>query len=163
MLQKSCSLILLIVSLTVIGCSSSTDVLITGNLMKGGEKLTPPEGRQIGVTFYLVSSDDTSKNAPPVGEPYQAMYDPTDGTFKVPGRDGYGVPPGKYRIAISQKLTRDALDKTPKAKKAQRGTAPSITRETDFFESSFGSESSKIVREFTSSQNVTIDLDKPEG
>lgn len=164
MRRKLLALMLLTTSLACVGCGSSNEVWITGTLLKGGTKFTPPEGHQVGITFYLVSTDDPTKSAAAAGEPYLADYDESDGTFKVPGRNGQGIPPGKYRISVSDKLDREAFDKLPKAKtKAiKRGAVPAINRETDFLDSRFGSGTSPIVRNFKASENVTVDLDKPE-
>ena len=153
---------LLVTSLASFGCGSSNEVWITGTLLKGGTKFTPPAGRQVGISFYLVSSQDKNDADAHAGDPYQADYNESDGTFSVPGREGRGIPPGKYRVAISQKMTREAFDKLHKSTKIKPGTDPAVTRDTDFFSASYGPSTSPITREFTSSAKVTIDLDKPE-
>lgn len=33
-----------------------------------------------------------------------------EATFTVPGPDGRGIPPGKYRVSVTQKLKREAVD-----------------------------------------------------
>jgi len=153
-------LTLVVASLTFAGCGSSSDIGITGTLLKGGAKYTPPAGRQVGITFYNVEGQDQDRTAPPSGEPYVAEYSPTDATFTVPGREGNGIPRGKYRIAISRKLTRETFDLMKKTEKPKRGQVP-ITRETDELAASYGPTSSPIVRDLKLSKNVTIDMDKP--
>ena len=36
-------------------------------------------------------------------EPFHADVNPDDGTFTVPGPEGCGIPPGKYRVSIIRK------------------------------------------------------------
>ena len=69
----------------------------------------------------------------PIGEVEMADYDSRDGSFTVPGREGYGIPPGKYRIALVETLRREALDQLKKASKPKRGQQR-ITNDTNFLE-----------------------------
>jgi hypothetical protein len=65
------------------------------------------------------------------------------------------IPPGKYRIAVTQKWTREAFDPSKKQGKKR------ADRETDMLANKFGMATSPIVVEVKQSQNVTIDLDHP--
>jgi hypothetical protein len=54
------------------------------------------------------------------GDVYAARTNETDGTFQVTGKDGKGLPPGKYKITVEHsRKKRDLLggafseDKTP--------------------------------------------------
>ena len=65
---------------------------------------------------------------------------------------------GKYRVAVTQKMLREAFDAAkPKAKPGQK----KITRETDFLGDRFGVSSSPIFREIKGKTEVVIDLDDP--
>ena len=107
---------------------------MTGVLQKGGEIYKPPEGRKLALYFYPMA-DGTSGN--PAGDVEMADYDARDGSFTVPGREGYGIPPGKYRIAVVETLRREALDQLKKASKPKRGQKR-IDNDTNFLEASFG-------------------------
>ena len=87
-----------------------------------------------------------------------AEVDQATGTFSVPGRDRRGIPPGKYRIAVTQKMTRETFDATkPKSK----GGKKTLDRETDTLANRFGVETSPIVREVKGGENLAIDIDRP--
>ena len=65
-----------------------------------------------------------------------------NGAFKMAGRLGNGLPPGKYRIAVRQ------WDPFP---------------QTDRLGGKFGEKSTRIVREVTGKEEIVIDVSKPEG
>jgi hypothetical protein len=67
-----------------------------------------------------------------------------DLTFVVPGRDGRGLAPGKYRIAIEVM----SLESTPAARRINQ---------------MFSRDSSKIIREVKQDETFELDLSKPEG
>jgi hypothetical protein len=71
---------------------------------------------------------------------HAAIFDPDDGTFQAAGRDGQGIPPGKYRIAIEHLRNR-----------------------ADVLKGAYDAERSPFVREVRSAADeVTIDLAKPK-
>ena len=78
-----------------------------------------------------------------------------DGSFDVPGVDGDGIPPGKYRVALILRPGRDRSEKAqdPKAKKADP--------DKDYLNGEFGPENSPIVREITRPRPLVIDLNQP--
>src|SRR5262249_38977381 len=79
-----------------------------------------------------------------------------DGTFTVAGPDGQGVPPGKYRVSVTQRLTREAVNKkNEKLKRSQ----PVFDRDTDMLKDLFG-EKSPIMVEIKDSTAVEVDLGK---
>jgi hypothetical protein len=138
------------------GCGGSgKTVWVTGKLLKGGAAYVPPEGQNVNVTFIGLETQDASGKMVQGGEPYQADVDQAKGTFSVPGTDGRGIPPGKYRVAVVQKLRREALEKSKVPGK------PRVDRETDLLKNQFSAEQSPIVRELTSSCELAIDLDRP--
>jgi hypothetical protein len=76
-----------------------------GRLLKGGQPCVPAEGESFNVTFVPIPPD----GKPPV-DYYFAAFDPSDGTFRPAGKDGKGMPPGKYRVAVEHmKGKRDLL------------------------------------------------------
>jgi hypothetical protein len=151
----------LVLLVAPLGCGrSGNNVWVTGKVLKGGSKYTPPTGQLVYVTFVALEVKDESGKAIMGGEPFTADVDQANATFSVPGRDGYGIPPGKYRIAVTQKMTRETFDATkPQPKKGWKG----VDRETDTLANRFSLESSPIVREVKTGEELVIDLDKPTG
>jgi hypothetical protein len=140
------------------GCGSDNSVWVTGKLVKGGAKYDPPAGQVVYVTFVGLETKDASGKSLPGGDQYMAELDQATGTFSVPGRERRGIPPGKYRIAVTQKMTRETFDAlNPQSKKG----AKRVDRETDTLGDQFGLDKSPIVREVLASSNLTIDLDQP--
>jgi hypothetical protein len=72
--------------------------------MKGGEPYHPAEGESLLIYFAPVDSPDSSHS-----DSYAAQYDPTDGTFEVVGKDGKGLPLGKYRVGIQLMKKKEDL------------------------------------------------------
>lgn len=146
------ALVLLIAPFVAAACGTSDTVSVTGKLLKGGAAYAAPEGQRVGITFYTM----TEAGGPRGSEPYAAQWNPADGTFTVPGRDGRGIPPGKYRVSIVRKWKRDALPEPKNPKKP-------VDRDTDLLKNLYGPETSPIVREVQSSSEMVIDLDRPTG
>ena len=138
-----------------LGCSGGNTVWITGKLLKGGTPYAPPQDQLVTVAFVALEVQDPSGKTVQSGEPYLAEYDPAGGTFTVPGPDRQGIPPGKYRVAVTQRMKREALDAL------KQGTKKRVNRETDMLADRFGLTTSPILREVKTSQEVTIDLDRP--
>jgi len=138
------------------GCGGSGEpvVWVTGKLLKGGAKYEPPADQQVTMMFVAMEIENAEGKVVPSTEPYLAHYDGANGTFKVPGKDGSGIPPGKYRVAITLKLKREALNATKPIQKA-------VDRERDYLDNKFGVTTSPIVRQIKSSTDLTLDLDKP--
>ena len=64
------------------------------------------------------------------------------------GARGYGIPPGKYRIAVVETLRREAVDELKKSSKPKRGeNQKRIDDDTNFLEESFGEKTSPFVRD----------------
>lgn len=66
-----------------------------GRLLKGGRPFVPAEGEAVQVLFVPILPD----GKPPT-DYYAAEVDQAAGTFRPAGKDGKGMPPGKYRVAI---------------------------------------------------------------
>jgi hypothetical protein len=139
-------------ALGLAGCGSSSTIQVTGTLLRGGAAFVPPSDQRLGVTFHAMEVVGESGKSLMAGEPIPALVKPDDGTFTVPGTDGYGIPPGKYRIVVVLKMKRDS---TPK------DTKKPFDRDADVLKDRFSPEHSPIVRTLTSSCNLTIDLDNP--
>src|SRR5262249_27811671 len=86
----------------LIGCGSSNTIWVTGKLLKGGSPFTPPEGRSNQVVLIAMDVKDDAGKTVGNNEPYAAVVNPADATFEVPGPEGRGIPPGKYRISVTQ-------------------------------------------------------------
>jgi prepilin-type processing-associated H-X9-DG protein len=130
-----------------------TGVWVTGQLTKAGAKYEPPTGQFVYVTFVALEGKDASAKALSGGEAFMAGVDPATGSFSVPGRQRQGIPPGKYRLAVTQKMTREAFDAAnPQPKKG----AKRVDRATATLGDQFGLDKSPIVREVRGSEAVTM-------
>jgi hypothetical protein len=105
-----------------------------GRLVKGGQPFVPGEGEVVQILFVPILPDGK-----PPSDYYVAQVDQAAGTFRPAGKDGKGMPPGKYRVAIELK----------KKKKDQ-------------FEGRFDAENSPFVFDVDSrTSEIVIDLDNP--
>jgi hypothetical protein len=141
------------------GCGSGGNIWVTGILQKGGEMYKPPDGHKLALYFYPMPGE---VSATPTGDVEMADYDPRDGSFTVPGREGDGIRPGKYRIAIVETLQRETLDKLKEASKSKKRQNP-IRDVINYLEASFGEKTSPFVRDLTSSAKLTLDMSNPNG
>jgi hypothetical protein len=141
-----------------LGCSGGNTVWVTGKVLKGGAPYHAPEGQLLYVTFVATEIKDDSGKDIPGGDEFMADLDQATGTFSVPGKERRGIPPGKYRIAVTQKMRREAFDATkPHSKRGLKRA----DRETDMLANQFGIDTSPIVREVKGAQDIAIDLDRP--
>src|SRR5947209_9036731 len=76
------------------GCGSGK-MQTKGRILKNGAPYLPAQGEIIRVMFVPIP-----EGAQRVTDFHAAIFDPEDGTFHAAGRDGQGIPPGKYRIAL---------------------------------------------------------------
>jgi hypothetical protein len=139
------------------GCGSGDAVQVTGVLQKGGRVYEPPEGRKLALYFFPIK-DGTSVD--PSGDVEMADYNSKDGSFTVPGRDGYGIRPGKYRIAVFESLRRETRDQLNKSEKPKRGQKR-VDNDTNLLESTFGENTSPFIRDITKSTKLTLDMASP--
>lgn len=93
----------LLVGLVASGCSGGR-IKAKGRVIKGGESYHPAEGESLLIYFAPVDSPDSSH-----ADSYAAQFDPTDGTFKVVGKDGKGLPRGKYCVGIQLMKKKEDL------------------------------------------------------
>ena len=139
------------------GCGRDT-IYVTGVLQKGGEKYNPPEGHKLALYFYPMADGPSGK---PSGDVEMADYDARDGSFTMPGPDGYGIRPGKYRIAVVETLRREALDQLKQGKSLKAGQKRRVDKETNLLEDTFGENTSPFVRDLRSPTKLTLDMAKP--
>lgn len=142
--------LILLVALGVTGCGSN--VRVTGKVSKGGQPVNPVKGMHMAVGFHPVAEADGGKSKEP--DLYAANVK-DDGTFDVPGVDGDGIPPGKYRVSVILSTGRD--------RSGAKKTGNVDTSEKDILNGAFGPDNSPIIREVKSSTYLEIDLDKPVG
>jgi hypothetical protein len=157
MMSRTLGLLMVMSVVCFAGCGSGDNIWVTGMLQKGGEMYKPPDGHKLALYFCPMPGE---ASATPTGDVEMADYDPRDGSFTVPGRDGNGIPRGRYRIAIVETLRREALDKLKEASKPKRGQTP-IRDDTNFLEAPFGEKTSPFVRDLTTSTKLTLDMSKP--
>lgn len=131
-----CSLALL----TLNGCSSGVRyVKAKGQLMQGGSPLKVDAKAGISVLFTSVPPEGEKVTAYPA-----APLNRDDMTFDVPGKEGSGIPAGKYRISVEIK-----------------SLAP--TAEMARINQTFSRTATKIEREVKDQTPIVLDLSKPEG
>jgi len=154
-----CILILALAPLVVFpGCGASGNtVWVTGKLLKGGATYVAPEGQLVSVTFVGMEIQDAAGKKTQSSEPFLAAFDQVSGTFSVPGHEGRGIPPGKYRVAVTQKMSREAFDAAKKTGTIKKG----VDKETDMLAGQFSLTTSPIIREVKTGGQLVIDLDHP--
>jgi hypothetical protein len=131
-----CLLAALAVGLLAVGCSSGPPRFQTrGRVLKDGQPFHPPGDDVIRVTLMPITEDGGR-----AADWYVANFNREDATFRVVGKDGRGVPPGKYRVGVEQVHDRD-----------------------DVFKGAYFGDKSPYVREIHSAADeITIDLAKRE-
>src|SRR5260221_296827 len=83
--------------LTVPACSGGPRLIkVTGKLTLNNKPLPAESKDTIQVAFISLNDEGKSENR------YPAVINKEDMTFVVGGKDGHGIPAGKYRIAVQQ-------------------------------------------------------------
>ena len=117
--------------LLAVGCGSGK-LKLQGRLLKKGEPYVPAETETVHLTFF--PDGDQAEQGP-----YQAEVNRKDGTFRVVGLDGKGLPPGKYRAAMQIMKNRK-----------------------DILKGAYGKTGSPFSIDVTdATKEVTLDLDTP--
>jgi hypothetical protein len=115
------------------GCSQRDMLHTTGRIVKGGAPFLTQPGEGMRIFFVPTDAGQGTK-----WDVYAALYSAEDGTFKVIGKDGRGLPPGNYRIALEWLKDRN-----------------------DLFHGFFGQAKSPITCEVASGMDeIVIDLDQ---
>src|SRR5262249_12093685 len=119
-------------ALALSGCGDGK-IRPRGQILRGGAPFKVADGEYVRVVFHPIPEDGgRARNQ------YVAVYDRTDGTFRVVGADGRGLPAGKYRVAIEHERKRK-----------------------DLFNGAFDAENSPYIFEVSgSSGDIVIDLAK---
>jgi hypothetical protein len=99
--QRCLPLALLLVLLAA-GCDGS-HIKAKGRIVKGGQPFLTQPGEGLRIMFSPVEATGTRYDS------YAAAYHAGDGTFQVTGKDGAGLPPGKYRVSLELMKNRDDL------------------------------------------------------
>ena len=125
--------VLAVAALVMAGCGGPARLRTKGRVVKSGAAFVPAPGQFVRVTFVPVPAGN------PPQDHYVAEVNNTDGTFRVAGKDGKGMPPGKYRVAIE-------LDQ----------------HRSDMLKGQFDAERSPFVFDVDSStKEMVLDLDNP--
>src|SRR5947209_8060251 len=85
----------LLIGLPSLGCGGSSFIKAKGHITKDGHPYVPGEGEGLRIFFVPLQS-----TGGPRYDSFAAEYHKDDGTFQVLGKDGKGLPPGKYRVSL---------------------------------------------------------------
>jgi hypothetical protein len=125
----------------VAGCGEGERVvLVKGQVTSAGQPLRVA-GREIGLGMVQLQFFRVEEGGRSAGNAVGAVAD-DEGHFVVYGHNGKGIPPGKYRIAVRQ------WDPYP---------------QVDKLGGRFTADNSSIIREVTGSEEILIDLARPES
>jgi hypothetical protein len=99
-----CNAVWTLVCLLALGCGDSSRISAKGSIVKGGQPYLTRSGEGLRIVFApLDPSTGTQYDS------FAAAYDPSDGSFQVLGKDGQGLPPGKYRISLQLMSKKEDL------------------------------------------------------
>jgi hypothetical protein len=88
---------LLLIALTgslALGCGKSGFFHAKGHIVKGGQRFQIAEGQSLRILFAPLAGEGGRYDS------YAGTFDPDDGSFEIVGKDGQGLPAGKYRVGI---------------------------------------------------------------
>jgi hypothetical protein len=126
----------LLAGLLAAGCNGPVLLKTKGRLLKNGAPVIPHEGELVHVIFVPVTEGDQRAR-----DYFAAEFHAADGTFQVAGKDGRGMPPGKYRVWVEV-----------------------LKNKRDLLKGAFDEEHTPFVRDVdTKTDEVILDLDKPRG
>ncbi len=124
------------VCLCVVGCSSGSPTFkVSGTLQNDGKPYTAPKGSSVLITFVPVELKNMQVDT------YPTKMKAEDSSFLVPGREGNGIPPGKYRVALQQMV-------------------PGGSDEINAMNERFSSTKSPIIVEVKDATPIVIDIAK---
>jgi hypothetical protein len=133
-------------------CGGGDTVTVSGKLLKGNAPYSPPSGQLVSVTLVGMDVHDAAGKKLPGGESYTAEVDQSKGTFTVNGPERAGIPLGKYRVAVTQKMTREAFHVAhPQPKKG-------VDREMDMLNNQFSMDKSPLTCEVKRGEEIVLDL-----
>lgn len=121
--------------LSLAGCGGGGNVFVRGKVLVNGEPLTLGPDDQLVLTFVQEPQGETSFTA----------HVENDGSFKVPGPTGNGIPPGAYRLVVGQVF----LD-------------PQTKEFRDKFNDAYNRKNTTLFHDISSSnRNLTLNLKVP--
>jgi hypothetical protein len=97
-------LLCLITGLLCLGCGNSSHINARGRVVKGGQPYVLSEGQGMRIFFVPLDTHGTSHF-----DSFAAEYDPDSGSFEVKGKDGRGLPAGKYRVDLQLMENKEDL------------------------------------------------------
>jgi hypothetical protein len=103
MIARWCALSCLLLALCLVGCNNSNLIHARGKIVKGGQPYRTEEGQGLRIFFVPLGAADKHY------ESFAAEYNPEDGSFRVVGKDGKGLPPGKYRVDLQLMENKEDL------------------------------------------------------
>jgi hypothetical protein len=129
-------MMLVVVALLVCGCGGGDGrIKARGRIVKNGKPFQLGEGEGLRIVFYPPEASGTTYDS------YVAVFDKSNGTFRVTGKDGKGLPPGKYRVSLEH-----------------------VKEKKDLFNGAYSGKHTPFVGEVSgSSSEIVIDLDKPSS
>jgi hypothetical protein len=95
---------MLLLGLFALGCGDSSHIRAKGRIVKGGQPFLTPEGEGLRIFFVPLEVPQGDRY-----DSYAAEYDPQDGSFRVQGKDGRGLPAGKYRVDLQLMKSKEDL------------------------------------------------------
>jgi hypothetical protein len=129
-----------------VGCGGSDGrVPVSGRLLDGGRPFRfeaskvklppgatglPPGTSPVQITFIPADGGDSAG----------AVVDVTAWTFQVPGPDGKGLRPGKYKVALTGGVGGP-----------------------DYFGGKFAADRTPVVRDVKAGEEVVVDVARPQG
>jgi len=94
----------LLMPLLSLGCGGSSLIKAKGHITKGGQPYVAEEGQGLRIFFVPLEPASGSRH-----DSFAAEYHPDDGTFQVLGKDGNGLPRGKYRVSLQLMKSKEDL------------------------------------------------------
>jgi len=123
---------LVIALVTLAGCEGAR-IPAKGKVLANGNPLKLSDKGVLTVTFYAEDDKEATN-------PFPTIVDQKEGTFTVSGKEQRGLPPGKYRIAVT------AVDPYPSGK--------------DLFNDKYKGKNTDIVKDVKDTSEIVLDLKK---
>jgi hypothetical protein len=126
----------LLAALLLAGCGRGL-VQPKGRVLKDGAPLALKEQEYVNIFFVPVVAQGEKHP----GDVYAARYNDADGAFQATGKDGKGLPPGKYKITVEH-----------------------LRKKRDLLNGAFGADKTPFVRDIDSrTGEIVLDLARPNG
>jgi hypothetical protein len=103
MARFRCFPVAALVILLMVGCGGSSRIKAKGRILLDGAAFHTNEGE--GFRIFFSPSEPVARTF----DSYAAIYDNKAGQFQVMGKDGQGLPPGKYRVNLQLMKNREDL------------------------------------------------------